>query len=170
MRKTSRTDKIRLSYFPENEIEFLTAGWDDGWRAVNKKYWFDYQWDDVPIEIKTEIHIGSNEIIYFEVQDHDNQGMAKVEIKLDHDPHFFFQYCQEDKNLENLPAENRRIWTLKKYGLEGIAIECNGVEVGGLMFKDSVQPHNCDASKWTTKKVKRVNFVQNDATLAMRGK
>ena len=146
------------------------AGWDEGWKPPVIQAWFDYPWDDVPLEVKTEGSVGSEEMISFEVRGSDKQGIARVEVKLDQDPHFFVEFCQNEKNLVNLPSEDRRIWTFIKHGLEGVSIECNGVEVGRIMFKDSTIPQHCLVSKWTTVKVAGVHFnTAEEASKGIRG-
>ena len=149
----------------------ITPGWDEGWTDLKNKVWFEYSWEDVPIEVKTEGAIGSNEIISFEVQSSNDNGIARIDVVLDENPHYFVQYCQEEKNLENLPQDNRRIWTFKKYGFEGVSIECDGVEVGRIMFKESTTPGPCRDSRWNTDKVAEVNFIrEEEASKGIRGK
>ena len=110
-------------------------------------------------------------MISFEVRGSDQQGIARVEVKLDQDPHFFVEFCQNEKDLVNLPEEDGRIWTFIKHGLDGISIECNGVEVGRIMFKDSTIASDCLVSKWTTEKVAGVHFnTAEEASTGIRGR
>ena len=110
-------------------------------------------------------------MISFEVRGSDGLGIARVEVKLDQDPHFFVEFCQNEKNLVNLPKEDRRIWTFIKHGFEGVSIECNGVEVGRIMFKDSTMANHCLVSKWTKVKVAGVHFIKaQEASTGIRGR
>ena len=110
-------------------------------------------------------------MISFEVRGHDDLGIARVDVKLDQDPHYLVQYCQEEKSLVNLPSEDRRIWRFIKHGLEGISIICNEIEVGRIMFKDSTTPNHCQGSKWVSHEVAKMNFIKADeAAKGMRGK
>ena len=111
-------------------------------------------------------------MITFEVRSSDDNGIARIDVLLDQEPHYFVQYCQANKNLENLPRphDNRRIWTFIKHGLEGVSIECNGIEVGRIMFKDSTIPGPCQDSRWNTDKVAKVNFIrEEEASKGIRG-
>ncbi|KAL5267769.1 hypothetical protein ACHWQZ_G004721 [Mnemiopsis leidyi] len=111
-------------------------------------------------------------MISFEVQGYDDLGIGRVDVSLgqEEDPYFMVEYCQDNKILTNLPLEDQRIWRFIKHGLEGISIECNNVEVGRHMFKDSTRLQDCQNSKWTSKGVARMNFIRaTEASTGIRG-
>ena len=133
--------------------------------------WFLYDWEKVPIEVKTNFAVGSNGEIHFRVAKLKDSAFAKVVVRMSETPIYFVEWCQGDTPLTNLPAaaDNERIWKFYKHGFEGISIECNEVLVADLKFAEA-HKSQCLSSKWVSNRVSFLLFDPHfDKTLAMKG-
>ena len=151
---------------------YVTHAMDDlEWRVQEKNVWIPYDWERVPIEVKTTSVLGSNDAINFEVAKSMDRNFARVVVRLSEPPIYYVQICQDDTPLKNLPptTDDARIWKFIKHGFEGISIECNGVEVAHLKFAESPKPE-CQSSQWISSTVEFIKFNPDwDKTVAIRG-
>ena len=107
--------------------------------------------------------IGSNKEIHFRVAEQKGDGFARVVVRMSQIPIFYVQWCQDDTPLTNFPPATKNInryWKFIKHGVEGLSIECDGVEVANLKFAEAPKSE-CSSSKWVTSKV---NYLYIDGT------
>ena len=141
------------------------------WRVQEKGVWFSYDWEKVPLEVKTQSVVGSNVEIHFRVAKIRGSAFARVVVRMSETPIYFVHYCQGNTPLTNFPAaeDNDRIWKFYKHGFEGISIECNGVQVADLKFAEAPKAE-CLSSEWVTSGVVFLLFGPNaDETLVIKG-
>ena len=128
------------------------------WKKQTKNQWFEYDWENEPLYLKTESSIGSNDEIFFEVAEQRYASFARVVVRMSRNSIYYVQWCQNDTPLKNMPEapDNVRVWKFIKHGFEGISIECNGVEVADLKFSEARA--ECSSSQWTDTPVNFLKF------------
>ena len=139
------------------------------WKVPGVNVWIRYAWEDLPLEVRTDSEIGSDDEIYFAVASIAHKAFARVVVRMSKIPIFFVQRCKDDTPLENFPnaRNNKRHWKFHKHGFDGISIECNGVVVARLKFAEARS--ECLLSSWTTNKVNFIKFVRGRWTVGIRG-
>ncbi|XP_063681602.1 uncharacterized protein LOC134816599 [Bolinopsis microptera] len=105
--------------------------------------WFEYPWQDVPLELWTSSVVGSDDEIHFEAFEtgsSDAHIITRMVIRFSRIPIIYVGRCISDTPLENFPYSNQQVWRFVKNGYQDLTVFCNGVQVAYLNFHEAPDP------------------------------
>ncbi|KAL5253100.1 hypothetical protein ACHWQZ_G015760 [Mnemiopsis leidyi] len=144
------------------------AATDDGWIAVEREVYINYDLENSPLQIKTDSVVGSNEQVlrvyfYGHVQDDTAGG---VFLYFSSPPQYYLYFCSTSwTNFPTvLPIETNKVWTITLSRVSGeirVVITCNTVEVLNVVLSSTT----CSDSDWSTywsRDVEKIYFTSLD--------
>jgi hypothetical protein len=121
----------------------------------------DHDLETIPLEIKTDSTIGSEDLVRVDFYDSRNFRTGGFELTLTNPPQYFVDFCiTSDSNFSTiLPAATDKIWklTLNRTSDIRLIIHCNEEEVLNFLISDST----CSFRHWSyvwNKKVTKIKF------------
>ena len=144
------------------------------WIARPSDDLIDYDLENMPLRIKTDSSLESEDEIRVMFYSADNQHSSGFNIKIKSVPMYWLHKCTEDRfknypDAKELPSGSdiERVWqlTLIRSSGIGIVVHCNGVEVFKIMISESVcdgyASYSFSTDHWS-KLVKKIRFSPRD--------
>ena len=136
-----------------------------GWIAVTRGVKMNYDLETLPLEIRTDSVLGSDEkvVVWFNNARGDIAGGVGVEFSSTHQ--YYRGYCTESwTNFPTtLPTATDKVWRVTVTRTAGIrvVIHCNDQEIINILLSDST----CSYSSWSTywsRKIAQIEFIDSD--------
>ena len=134
----------------------------------------DYDIETFPLQILTETEISEGSLIFYKVNIHgENQDGETVGggvwVLFSDPPRYKIGPCTPYITFANIPAENTRLWTIKKT-TTSVALVCNGVDIFYHIFSESTWSR-C-VPKWGQRstKIKFLSSVTENMAVRVRRK
>ena len=136
---------------------------------MTRRVFIDWDLENLPVEIKTDSTIGSNDYVLLYFCHELDYCLAGFFIKFSSTPQYKFEYCSFWNDFPTaLPSATEKIWRITLDKSEGIRviIHCNGVLVLNLLLSDETCTTTSNyGSRWRTfwtKDVKLIYFTAHD--------
>ena len=103
----------------------------------------DWDLENLPVEIKTDSTMGSNDYVLLYFCHELDYCLAGFFIKFSSTPQYKFEYCSFWNDFPTaLPSATEKIWRITLDKSEGIRVKihCNGVLVLNLLLSDETCP------------------------------
>ena len=130
------------------------------WTAV----WPEIDLETVPLEIKTDSTIGSNEKVYAEFYTAEKYHVGRVQIHFSSTPQYYIHPCMYQHSYfpVSLPTEVEKVWkiTLNRNSGIRLLIHCNDVEVLNFLMSYSkcYYSYRYSYSNYWSRNVAKIRF------------
>ena len=133
------------------------------WTAVQRGVKIPWHLEQVPLQIKTDSVVGSNDWIWMVMYNKDNSSIGGTGVKFS-TPNMYYQINQCTSSNTDLPVqppekEEEKVWTFIKTET-AIIITCNNVEMLNYVLSDS-SDSRC-VTQWGGDVVQQIMFHSID--------
>jgi hypothetical protein len=134
----------------KNSLQYINITHQSGWLAVQRGVPIDHDLETIPLEIKTDSTIGSEDKMRIELHNPQESNPVGFYLKFTSPPQYYVWLCNSSYTNfpTNLPAATDKIWRLTLTRTSGIRliIHCNEEEVLNYLVLDST----CSEKNWDT--------------------
>ena len=133
-----------------------------GWISVNRNERRIYDLEGLPLEVKTDSELGSNEALSVRFFSPDGEAAGGVDLRFSTPVQYYLTKCKSSRTdlPTDPPSDRDKVWRISLDRSSGIkvVIHSNDVEVLRVTLSDT----ECDSGEWSGYWSKDVGKIQFD--------